>query len=672
MDARRDQVYWQENPIPHPAHVPFQPVHLGVAPEVVSRLVGVLDDFPRVQVYSTNVNDRSVRRATKNEDFHNTLFPALMDDRDEDTWDLVLEDIVRFGRGYDQLLFVPKHRSSKAPDYPERGKDEEDKAYGKRQKEWQMRSKLPLVWRHLPARNVFVWRDDYGPDETLIVTKRRVKELLAQYKLPNLAADAGDGHGYAVFAEYWSRDWGAYWAGAAYNYQHEAGDRHGVEALRDVGDGELATTFPNMYGYVPIVETSGLISTDSRRGRRQMSVLDHMLGICEYLDQLVSQKASAVRVWAWPTPYLKNLSVGNMNLGNLPLGEDGRPIPIELEAGKMLTLLPGEDIGWLVVPDSGAGADDLIGLIQRQADSLGISSAMFSGTALNSNGYLYNSVMNAVRSKYSPILKHVRRSHVQRVQHTMRIVEMVGEPLYLFKPGDGQSRVGEWIGLGPDDVRGAFYTMDVQYEDHLPTDDAADMGLAVQATSGEHPLVDRNTARERWLRITDPERMEERIRLQKFLDRPEVEEIMVQRIVSKAQLFIDEEERGTPEDALAGLSPEEIAMLPPQLLANLGVDTSQFGTEPPPGNGQMLPGDMTGGPYGVVPPGPSGPQLAAPSTMGGIPGAASTPRIPGVTTSLTPAPPSRAPKLPEPSRPPGRARGQSRKPPRQQQANASS
>ena len=687
IDARRRALFLQENPVPHPSHVPIQVVHMGVATEVVNRLLGILDDFPRVQVFSTSVEELKVKRATKVEDFSNTLFPALMEDRDEDVWRLVLEDVLRYGRGYDQLLYVPNRWSSDAPDFPKKEKSEEYDEYGKRAKQWKLRAKIPMVWRHCPARNVFMWHDDYGIAEALIVTKRRVKDLLSQYNVPNLK-EYVDGspemaHSYALLAEYWSRDWSAYWAGLpTENKSDETDTRSGVAILRDIEDGELAEVSPNLYGYVPVVETVGMMSTETSRARRQMSVFDHMMPICEYLDQLVSQKASAVRVWAWPTPYLKNLSVGNLNVSNLALQEDGRPVDVEIEPGKMFTLLPGEEIGWLVAPESGAGADELIGLIQNQAEALGISSAMFSANALGSNGYLYNSVMNAIRSKYSPVLNHIKTAHIARTRHALGVVEMVGEPLYIFKHGDGREVAGEWFTLGPKDIGDSIYTLNVDYEDHLPTDDAGDMGMAVQAVGGEHPLMDRNTAREKYLHIIDPERTEERIRVQQFMDRPEIADILVNRAGANAQILLDQEDQGVPlAEALAGVRPEELAMLPPELLMQLGIqppgmEGMPLGAEAPMGNGQMLPGDMSGGPYGVAPPAAAGPQLAAPSSMGGIAGAPTSPRIPGIDTSLTPAPPapSRAPKprIPEPKKPPGRARGYSRKPARQKRPNSGS
>src|SRR4051812_37969058 len=75
-DRLRDALYWQEHPIPHPSHVDFEAVHLGIATEVVQRVKGILDELPAVQVSTTSIADLAVRRSTKVEDFVNHLFPA--------------------------------------------------------------------------------------------------------------------------------------------------------------------------------------------------------------------------------------------------------------------------------------------------------------------------------------------------------------------------------------------------------------------------------------------------------------------------------------------------------------------------------------------------------------------------------------------------------------------
>ena len=635
-DAARDQLYWQENPIEHPAHVDFQEVHYGIATETVERIRGILDDFPTAQVSITSIQPRTQERATKVEDFLNTIFTAIMDDQDQDIWDHIVEDIVRFGRSYDQLLYLPEVRSDKSPDYPKKDKD-----FPANLKEWQHRAKLPLVWRHLPARSCFVYHDEDGICEALIVDERRISDIRGRYKLAGLEDDIKRhpelAFGRTFLIEYWNRSYYGYWVSDAPTIGNIPINPT-LQDLRLLG-GELAEVEDNPYGYVPIIETSGITTTSHNSAKSQLSVIDHMAPTARYIDLLLSQKGTAIRQWAWATPYVENTSPTTLNS---PLPTDERPDSIDIEQGKLNILLPGEKLGWFVAPDTGAGADEQIETILKQADSLGISSNMFNSGALQSNGYLYNSVMNAIRSKYNPIIRHIKRAHKQRCQHVLRILELFGEPLYLFKPGDGEKEVGEWIDLSPKDIKSAFYNINIRYEDHLPTDDAADMAMALQAIGGDQPLLDINAAREKYLHDNSPERTQERILIQKFASRPEVEEVLTLRAIKKAQILLNGNEGGI-SDELKDMSPEDLMRLPPGLLQAMGIDPAQLA-------GQGAPSPES--PEGMQ-------ELAPPSVMGGVPGAPSTVRMPGLTTALTPPSPQGRRNSPTGAKP-GRAAGQSR------------
>src|SRR5207244_3217956 len=84
----------------------------------------------------------------------------------------------------------------------------------------------------------------------------------------------------------------------------------GMSAI-NLADGEIVETFENIYGCVPIIETQGITSSARQSDRHQLAIFDHMTDICLYLDQLVSQKATAVRQWAWATPIIENTGKGS-------------------------------------------------------------------------------------------------------------------------------------------------------------------------------------------------------------------------------------------------------------------------------------------------------------------------------------------------------------------------
>jgi hypothetical protein len=570
QDARRENMYWQTNPIPHPAHVDFQPVHMGVVPESVQRIRGVLDESPRAKVIKTAIDQMTLRREESIEEAANAVFPALQDDSDYDTWDYIIEDVIRYGRGYDELLYVPQYHSESNPDFPKRKGGESASDYNRRKLKFNLESKLPLVWRHLPARNVYLWYDDAGVCEAIVAEERRVADILKAYDdVPNLQSEVDDDPlrvlDKVYFLRYYNRDWCLHWA-----TDIPAGAGSLIDAVSNAMhkfDGDVVHEEENPYKRVPIIETRGITSSDRGPARSQMSIFDHMMNICDYLDQLVSQKATAVRQWAWATPFIKNTA--NKAAGfeqNIPWSPDSRPEPVEIISGMLHYLLPGEDVGWFIAPGDGAGSNDLLKVIQTQADLLGVSSSVFSGEALTANGYLYNSIMNAIRSKYSPITRHVKRSHRQRVQLLFKCVELHGEPIYIYREGDAE-RKSAWLQLDPDDLKDVHYNIEVDYEDHLPTDDAADAQLALLTTQGDNPLLDINTARERYLRDRAPEKTAQRVLIQKFMQLPPVQEFLMGRAVKRAQLELDYEDKAGP----ASIPPEVMAQLPPGLLAALGL-----------------------------------------------------------------------------------------------------
>ena len=663
-DYLRETVYWQEQEIPHPSHIEFEPVHTGIATETIQRLMGIFGDRPSVLVGDLDPNEMKEKHALNTQDFLNTIFPALEIDSRRDTQDLITEDVLRMGRAYDKLEYVPARRALSSPYYPRKGQilnahksavtgkweydatDESNDEFLSRKQEFDVFGRLPLIWRHLPASGCYAWYDDEGVSEFLQVELRRIRDVMRRYPntalLKQVAEVGASSSSYCIFAEYWNRSWCGRWVSQGLGMQQYENKIIDSSALLNrITSMEMAEVVPNMYGIVPVIETPGLISTNRDPARRHMSVIDVMIPVATYLDQLVSQHASAVRMWAWPTPALKNLGVNGTVLAQQPIGPDGRPLPIEIEPGKMLTLLPGEDITWVLAPNNGADANALIEYIEKRANSLGISSAVFDATALQSNGYLYNSVVNALRSKYGAIPRHVKRAHQDRCNLALRIVEMHGEPLYVRRPGDGATEVGSWFKLSADDVRGHHYSMDVKYEDRLPTDQQSRIQMAIQAitpvgTAG--PLLDHDTARSQFMDIMDPTRIAQKILVQEYKYTVGKNYLMV-RAAKDAGTIMDQQENVNP-DEVEGIE------LPPGLSAALNQQMPTGGEAPAP---------APGGAGGGGAPGLGGaPAMNAGQVAPAVQGMPAAPVIPGIGRAATPPAPSGAGVRPAPA---GRGRG---------------
>lgn len=695
-DWIRETVYWQEQEIPHPEHVEFEPVHTGVVTESVQRLMGIYGDRPWAGVTETSVESLRIKRAQNVQDFLNTLFPALEVDARRDTWDLVMEDVLRMGRGYDKLEYVPIRHSLKNPFYPRLGEmldaeigpdgkynysplKETNAEYLLRKKEYEMFGRLPLMWRHMPARGCYAWYDDEGIAEFIHVEERRIRDVARRYPNSNILAQmarAGQSSvSHVIWAEYWNRSYYAYWISQGYaNQTYDERTWQGTSLLNRIMTAEIAERGPNIYGIVPVIETPGLISTSRDPARMHLSAVDFMIPIATYLDQLTSQHGSAVRMWAWPTAVLKNLGINGTVLAQSPINPDGRPIPIDIEPGKMLTLLPGEEISWLAVPENQANALELIEYIQKRADALGLSSAVFDAAALQSNGYLYNSVVNALRSKFSQIPRHVKRSHIDRCNLAMRIVEIHGEPLFVRKPGDGDEEIGAWFKLGLDDIKGHHYSIDVKYEDTMPTDEASNLGMAVQATTpigGGDALMSKQQARGKYLGDKDPLRTKQLILQERYEETIGAQFLMV-KAAKDAGTLLDQNEMMDPYEV-------EGIELPPGLQQALGMQSA--------GGSGNNGGGSPAGPIAAMGGGAGGASLGAPTAMAGVAGAPATPVLPGLGRSITPPPPQPSGGGIKPpiggnkgrsgggrssrggaKRPSGRAAGQSRRPPRQKPA----
>lgn len=667
-DYLREAVYWQEQEIPHPSHIDVEVVHTGIPTETVQRLMGIFGDRPTVLVGELDVDDLKERQALQVQDFLNGIFPALEIDSRKDTWDNIIEDVLRLGRGYDKLEFVPERRSMKNPHFPRRGMildtkrgedgsyqftdiEEDADSYLRRQRDFNVYERLPMLWRHLPAQGCYAWYDDEGISEFLQVEQRRIRDIMRRYPhvpMLNQVQSVGiSSVSYVIMAEYWNRSWCGRWVSQGFGAQQfENRIWESATLLNRITSLDLAEVVPNIYGVVPVVETPGLISTNRDPARRHMSVIDVMIPICTYLDQLVSQHGSAVRMWAWPTPALKNLGVNGTVLAQQPIGPDGRPIPIEIEPGKMLTLLPGEDITWVIAPNNGADANTLIEYVEKRANALGISSAVFDATALQSNGYLYNSVVNALRSKYSQVPRHVKRSHQDRCNLALRIMEMYGDELFVRRPGDGETEVGTWFKLNGAAIKGHHYSIDVKYQDRLPTDQQSRIAMAVQAITpvgDAGPLLDHDTARSIFMDIPDPTRIGQKILIQRYKYTVAMNFLMV-KAAKDAGTILDQRQQMNP-DEVEGLE------LPPGLSAALngGGGTSASGAG----------------------------ASAGPVTAGGVSGAPAAANNAGTEQAVNPPQPMGMGMKPAPAgrgngvggaggaAPRGRAPGQSRRPPTQ-------
>lgn len=673
LDRIRDTTYFGDNKISHPAYVDFQEAHMMTLNNAVANVMGLLSNRPVVQVTENSFKTLRSTEASSVQNFLNSLYPNLEHDIDESTWVKVLEDQIRFGRAYDALEYAPTRwvreprlAQFKNPDGSYRVED-----FNIARIKFGLSSRLPLIWRHIPARGCFAWKDDWGIQQFLAIEERSAQDVAHSYNMPELLEELGDmartPSMHVIFCRYWNRSYYAYWVSKGYSSQTWEQRAQAGLSLLTLADtkGQLVAHGRNPYGVVPVVESLGMPSNDLNPARKHRAVIDPIIPLAVYLDQLVSQKGTAIRVYCWPTPYLKNVQKElGASLQTVPIGPDGRPNPLNIVPGQILYLPTGQDIGWLVVPQNGPDIDKQIQLIAAQCDKQ-IPSQLFDGSA-QSNGYLFNSMVQASIGKLEPQLENTKRAHRKRNELAFRILELHDDTLYSYQPGSDGYDQGNWTSITPKDVEDwkARYNIEVDYKDSHPYDEAQDIAAAVQLTTprvpGGPPLISDHTARTHYLRLPDADKEEERIRIEMIERGPLVSEMLQAQASIDAGLTLDR-----IMNQIGKLSPEQLKMLPPSL-----VQAAQQMGQPIPGTEHMVPPNMAtppggGGPSvetngapggGGIPgvsaaggtpatplqatPGPAAaPPLAAPTSFGGVPGAPGVPKIPGLTAPGTPPAP---------------------------------
>ena len=145
--------------------------------------------------------------------------------------------------------------------------------------------------------------------------------------------------------------------------------------------------------------------------------------------------------------------------------------------------------------------------------------------------------------------------------------------------------------------------------------------------------------------------------MQKFLQNPAVEEALISRSVKKANIQLDEQDKGVQGQ----IPPEVLAQLSPALQQAL---TGGAVVNPMAG---AVPG-MPQAPMGMAPPPQGPPVIGGTAAAGALPTNAATPFIPGLTAPMGPPAPQavarrrQQKKVPGPA---GRPAGQSKSPPSQ-------
>lgn len=524
IDGEMYNLYHGDYTNPLPKEVVADDIHTGYATQFIDRVMGIFTQkAPMFHMEPTGVGDAAVARSTKVETFLNALFPAMQREAQRAIWQAVVQDTLLYGRG---LSFMPPAEYIYWKDFPAREEDEEAGAYNERTEEWKRANHLPLAWRHVPALKEYPSEDDYGLAEICTVEERTARTLLSQYSdhEDKIKRICGDNLGRKMsFFKYANREELSYFIG---------GSRSEPEKL---------FALEHKCGLVPYVRIRGKESSSPRPEHQLKSLLYHMKPLIMYLERLLIQKGSAIRIWCWPTPVITRRL-------DSPTGNEESPLKtLDLAAGKTIELVEGETAGFLVWTGSPPDIDEQVATTQRFLDRMGLASVMYGTTAADaSSGYAINTLIQAAQSLFGPIAEHLSDGYAQLGTLALKYIELLGQTIYVYKaPG----KKG-WLSLAPDDIRG-YYHLEGRVKATLPQELPVNAQVALQLTAGDDPLMDRMWAATELLGVEDYDQHKLQMRIEKLEKSPQAEAWQVQKALEEAGMVLEQVQGPPPQGPIA-------------------------------------------------------------------------------------------------------------------------
>ena len=574
---------FMENVPDVPADMEADIVRAPIAYQVVERMHGALfgQDW-QISVPRPGEGDKAEAQASKLEKFTKAALDEIERAEDEDVLERFGESLLALGHGAMRMLYAPQLWKG----YPRRSKGTPEAEYNKATEEWKQGRRIPIAWQWLPPETVYPVWGETGLDavievcsrDPLSLAKERYNRVKEDPELWDLALKpSGDGE--VTFIQRW----------------------HGGELTYMVNNTIVHQQEKTKYSRPPYIYSFGYSTARREAEYTGLSTLYPLRHLLPYLDRLLSQKASAIRLWSWPTPVLRTAAAR-------PIGADGLPIPIEIEPGKSVTLFPGEDISFLVWQGSGPDIEQMTQFVYSLTERAGISEVLYGQSGGGDSGYLISQLLSAARMKFRPIVRHTERAMEQTIQLMWDIIEnVVQQKVYVY--GDNT-----WLGLGPDDLNG-YRRVEFALNPLLPTDEYARSSQTISEVQSR--LRSQRSGMER-IGIEQPDEEEQQILIEGWKARPEVQNWLTQQALQKANMLLMQEKMMT-ENQIGQAMPQ----LPPALQQALAAR----GMQPPtPGQGinaapgvaaiPPAPGDQVMQPAGIASGMAPGPQMTGPE--GGV------------------------------------------------------
>jgi hypothetical protein len=589
QDSERDELIKElrelrfgDNEISLPVGMESEIVRSNTAYTVVEHVVGSLTaDDPVISVPAASESRQDEERASKMERVTSAALKELERQQGEEIKDRFIESLVADGHGAMRMFYAPQLWKG----YPKRKKDEDDDGeYIARTDTWKRGHKIPIHWMWLDPLTVHpVWGES-GMVSIVEHDKRNLADLsVERWNIENdrpLLTDlaqkdsGGKSNGEIDFVQYWTKDTVTYMVNE-----------------RIVHHAEHKYTRP------PYVYSTGITPSVREKGRRGLSVLYPLRYLVPYLDRLLSQSATGIRLWNWPTPVVHldpAMSVG------------GEPRTIEVRPGKTVSLYTGEDISFLVWQGSPPDSAMMTQMVQSMIQKAGLSDVFYGGSMSGDSGYLINQLLAAARVKFRPIVANAERAMEDICQLFWDIVEyQIKDDIHIFA---GDKR--KWYTIGPDDLNG-YRQVRVSISPLLPTDTYATSSRVINEVGAS--LRDISSAMEE-IGIGQPDEMKQRILVDKIVNSEPIQAILMEEAARRYGLQVEQAAPQIPAQQLQ----QDWGSFPPALQQAIAAYAmSQQG-----GGQQAAP--VMAGPNGQqaipTPPGPPGNALAQTVQPAGIAG----------------------------------------------------
>ncbi len=523
-------------------------VRTPLAHQIVERMVGTLTADPMtITVPPADETEEAQERSSRVERFLLAAVDQLEKQGDEDTIERFIESLVADGHGCMRMVHAPQLWRG----FPRRVKgSENEEDYNQRAEVWKKGRPLPIAWNWIDPLTVYPLFGEFGLEALLETADRDVLGLEQHegkwnverpdlYELSRLHEHHGSG--VVKFQQLWTR----------------------AEVIYAV-EGEVVHRQKNPYGRPPYAYSFGFASSSREPGKMGLSALWPIRHLVPQLDRLLSQKATAVRMWCWPTVVVRQNPQAQQLLGD----ETGNPVmrSFEIAPGAVINLYANEDISFLTWTGNGPDADELIGLMTQFIERAGLSDAMYGSNPRGDSGYAINQLIAAARMRFKPVVTHAERAIEQQLATLLDIVEYrIKQPLHAFDNG----KAGGWLSISPDDLNG-YRMVRVNLNPIMPTDAYARSSKVINEVNAR--LKSRRTGMEE-IGIAQPDDEEKRILVEDWKQRPEVQQWLVQEAIKRAGLKL------AKGDMSMGQIQREWGEYPPALQQTLA---NQFAQTAPP------------------------------------------------------------------------------------------